>query len=530
MQASILCAVLALTACTPAMTDKAAPVTTRTAVAPSEASDPWYRSGEDALQSALARKVSDAPARNVIIFIGDGMSLSTVTAARILEGQLRGQSGEENALSFEHLPWVGLSKTYSVNAQVPESASTASAMLTGVKTKSDVLGVNEDITPDDCASGLAHSIPTLLELAEDAGFASGVVTTTRITHATPAAAYAHTANREWEADVDLPANATGCKDIARQLVEFAHGDGIDVALGGGRREFLPAETIDPEDPASFGVRHDGRNLTDEWVRRYGGRGGYVWNASQLAAIDPGRVQHLLGLFEPSHMRYEVDRAKDLAGEPSLTEMTRAAIGLLQRRSDKGFFLLVEGGRIDQAHHEGNAYRALHDTIEFSNAVAAAVQMTNAADTLIVATADHGHVFDIGGYPVRGNPILGKVRSYGVDGNPEADVSRDLLGLPYTTLYYANGPGYIGASDQQPEGVKHHLHEPSSVTAACGRPDLSAVDTTAPDFLQEALVPLDAETHSGTDVPVYASGPAAHLLTGAYEQNYIFHVMRHALRL
>src|SRR6185436_34314 len=102
-------------------------------------------------------------------FIGDGMSLATVTAARILEGQLRGQSGEENMLSFERMPWTGLSKTYSVNAQVSDSAATATAILTGMKTKSEVLGVSEGITPNDCASAQGHVVPTLLELAEDAG-------------------------------------------------------------------------------------------------------------------------------------------------------------------------------------------------------------------------------------------------------------------------------------------------------------------------------------------------------------------------
>jgi alkaline phosphatase len=520
------CATLALTACAPAMTGEAVP--TRNAVPAPDAADPWYRAGESTLQAALARNVSDAPARNVIIFIGDGMSLSTVTAARILEGQLRGQPGEENALSFEKMPWTGLSKTYSTNAQVPDSAGTATATLTGVKTKSEVLGVSAEITPDDCASGLAHSIPTLLEIAEDAGLATGVVTTTRITHATPAAAYAHTADRNWESDATCRLGPRRAGDIARQFVEFAHGDGIDVALGGGRREFMPAETS-TRGSCERGVRHDGRDLIQEWRAKYGSRGACVWNSSQLPPSIP-RVQHLLGLFQPSHMHYENERASDTAGEPSLTEMTRAAIGLLQRRGDKGYFLLVEGGRIDHAHHEGNAYRALHETIEFSNAVASAMQMTNAADTLIVVTADHGHVFDIGGYPVKGNPILGKVRSYGVDGKPEAEDSRDLLGLPYTTLSYANGPGYTGATDEQPAGVKHHLHEPSSATAACGRPDLTTVDTTAPDFMQEALVPLDMESHSGTDVPVYARGPASYLLAGAYEQNYIFHVMRHALRL
>jgi alkaline phosphatase len=159
-----------------------------------------------------------------------------------------------------------------------------------------------------------------------------------------------------------------------------------------------------------------------------------------------------------------------------------------------------------------------------------MEMTNASETLIVVTADHGHVFDIGGYPVRGNPILGKVRSYGNDGEPDSEDAKDLLSLPYTTLTYANGPGYTGMSDVQAEGPKRFPHRPSRAKAATGRFDLSGVDTTAPDYLQEAPVPLASETHSGTDVPVYASGPAAHLLSGAYEQNYIFHVMRHALRL
>jgi alkaline phosphatase len=506
------------------------PPASSSAIAPEEAADAWYRAGDETLRSALARRMSDEPARNVILFIGDGMSLSTVTAARILEGQLRGQPGEENMLSFERLPWTGLSKTYSVNAQVSDSASTATAMLTGVKTKSDVLGVSSDIKPNDCASALAHPVPTLLEIAEDAGLATGVVTTTRITHATPASSYAHTANRDWESDADMPPEAHDCEDIARQLVGLSHGDGIDVALGGGRVEFMPATAVDPEYPDTRGARQDGRDLVQSWLQRYGKRGAYVWNAPQLASLDRGGVQHLLGLFEPSHMRYEVERAKDVAGEPSLTEMTRAAIELLRGRSGKGYFLLVEGGRIDHAHHAGNGYRALHETVELSNAVRAAMEMTNASETLIVVTADHSHVFDIAGYPARGNPILGKVRSYGADGEPLSEDAKDLLGLPYTTLNHANGPGYEGASDAQGEGPKRFPHKPKSAKPAPGRTDLSNVDTTAPDYLQEAPVPLASETHSGTDVPVYASGPAAHLLSGAYEQNYIFHVMRHALRL
>src|SRR5262245_43388443 len=112
----------ALAACVHIEMKPSAPAAAASVVAPEQAFDAWYRAGEEALRSALARRVSDEPARNVILFIGDGMSLSTVTAARILEGQLRGQPGEENMLSFERMPWTGLSKTYSVNAQVSDSA------------------------------------------------------------------------------------------------------------------------------------------------------------------------------------------------------------------------------------------------------------------------------------------------------------------------------------------------------------------------------------------------------------------------
>src|SRR5690606_13375103 len=137
----------------------------------------------------------------------------------------------------------------------------------------------------------------------------------------------------------------------------------------------------------------------------------------------------------SHMRYNADRELDAAGEPTLAEMTEKAIKVLQKNPN-GFYLMVEAGRIDHAHHAGNAYRALDDTIALSEAVAMAKALTNDEDTLIIVTADHSHVFTIGGYPDRGNPILGKSA---VNGVPQ----RDALGLPYTTLSYANGPGWTG---------------------------------------------------------------------------------------
>jgi alkaline phosphatase len=198
------------------------------------------------------------------------------------------------------------------------------------------------------------------------------------------------------------------------------------------------------------------------------------------------------------MQYESARVHDKGGEPSLAEMTFKAISILQR-NPKGFFLLVEGGRIDHGHHAGIASLALDDTVAMDEAVKAALSATDARDTLIVVTADHSHVLTMAGYPSRNNPILGLANRE--DGKPA--LAKD--GKPYTTLSYANGPGAV-------EGE---------------REDLTHVDTTKPDFHQQSLVPMGSETHGGEDVPIYASGPWSHLFQGVVDQQYIFHVMNRA---
>ncbi|MCB1684707.1 MAG: alkaline phosphatase, partial [Pseudomonadales bacterium] len=187
-------------------------------------------SGTDARVGS--RSAADRP-HNVILFLGDGMGVSTVTAARIYAGQRRGGSGEEYVLPFETFPNVALVKTYNTDSQVADSAGTMSAIMTGEKTRIGMISVGPDAAQNDCAAGLKYSLPTLLEAAEDAGRATGIVTTTRITHATPAATYAHSPNRNWEVDYAMPAQALedGCRDIARQMIECKMDDGIDVMLG-----------------------------------------------------------------------------------------------------------------------------------------------------------------------------------------------------------------------------------------------------------------------------------------------------------
>jgi len=461
-------------------------------------------------------------ARNVILFVGDGMGIATVTAARILDGQQKGGPGEDNVLSFEQFPYTAFSKTYTVDFQVGESAGTITAMMTGQKTRSAVIGESPAATPRQCEGAAAAAIPTLLEQAADRGLATGVVTTTRITHATPAGTYAHTPERDWESDVTTPtdAQAQGCRDIASQLVEFAHGGGIDVMMGGGRALFLPSDVVDPEYPNQHGVRADGRNLIEVWKADHPHRI-FVWNAAQLAEAPNASGTQLLGLFDPDHMHFEADRSTDAGGEPSLAEMTAKAIEILSKRG-KGFFLLVEGGRIDHGHHAGNAYRALTDTIAFANAVATAARMTDPKDTLVIATADHSHTLAIQGYPARGNPILGKAKA------PDGSLELDAIGKPYTTLSYANGPGALEASNTQPAGTKHYPNFAKQFyPAAVARPDLTNVDTSAPDYLQESAIPMSAETHGGEDVPVYARGPGADAVHGVIEQNRIYFIMKDA---
>ncbi len=483
----------------------------------------WFSNGEQTAKQASLLRPNRHSARNLILFIGDGMGVTTVTAARILAGQQRGEPGEENLLSFEHFPYVALSKTYNTNQQTPDSAGTMSAIMTGEKTRAGLIAVDATVRRNDCAAARGHAVHTLLELAEQEGRSTGIVTTTRLTHATPAATYAHLPERDWEGDSEMPAAAlaAGCKDIAAQLIDFPYGDGPEVAMGGGRRYFLPATASDPESATEHGSRRDGRDLTAEWLATRRGAA-YVWNQAQFDTLDITHTQHLLGLFDASHMQYEADRSQDPAGEPSLSEMTARAIEIL-RKNRRGYFLMVEAGRIDHAHHAGNAYRALTDTIELSRAVSTARAMTSANDTLIIVTADHSHVFTMAGYPTRGNPILGKVVANDEFGQPESKPKLADDGKPYTTLGYLTGPGYAFDKEMVQSSRKRKPH--------AGRAqNLTDIDTTDRRFYQQSLVPLASETHGGEDVTVYADGPGAYLVHGVMEQNVIYHIMRQALGL
>ncbi|RXG62391.1 Membrane-bound alkaline phosphatase, partial [Armadillidium vulgare] len=344
----------------------------------------WLNDGQAQLASQLQIQPQIQKAKNIIFFLADGTSIATFTAARILKGYRSGYYEREQT-SWEELPYTGIIKTYSTDNIVTDSAASATAYLSGVKANQATIGVDVNVK-----YGIANR-------------STGVVTTTRITHASPAGNYAHTANRHWENDDEVnndDANSEVCDDIAEQLVLSETGTKINVALGGGRRAFLPKEMTDED--GENGRRDDGKNLRDIWLASHntdGHTGVYVGHRDDLLSVDSSTTDYLLGLFSSSHMDYKVD---SVASQPSLEEMTQKAIEILQKNPN-GFYLF-------RTHRSGSplneANSALEEAIEFEKAISKAVEMTSSDDTLIIVTADHGQPIVSNGYPARHDSILG----------------------------------------------------------------------------------------------------------------------------
>jgi len=456
------------------------------------------------LAAALAFSFSAAhaagEAKNIIFFLGDGMGPSTITASRIFK------YGEDGSLTMDTFERTARIKTYSQDAQTTDSAPSMAAYMTGVKMKNEVISMspetvatnpgkdaNGNLGVNNCAAGNGTPATTILELAKAKGKAVGAITTTELTHATPAATYSHICNR----------NAQYA--IAAQLVPGGAGgnaallDGVDVLMGGGRNHFTPFVA-----GTNAAGRADGRNLLNELAAK-----GYTVaaNKTEMNAAPAGKK--FIGLYSSkSHLEYELDRAAtppvgEGANQPSLAEMTVKAMDLLSQNRD-GYFLMVEGGRIDHALHGTNAKRALTDTIAFDDAIKAALAKAKLTDptlanTLIVVTADHDHTLAFNGYGKRGNPILDINRGYR-DGQP----AKDADGNTYTTLVFGNGPN---------------------------RPALrTSVDSTvalADNYLQETGVRLSSETHGGGDVKLFATGAGSKAFKGTLDNTKVFTLLKSA---
>jgi alkaline phosphatase len=374
-----------------------------------------------AMGAEVGEETADG-AKSAIFLIGDGMGYAQLTAAR-WEKAGGDQPGYQPTLDnyqttrlyMDGMEYAGHISTHSLDAWITDSAAAVTAMATGQKTYNDVISVGNitahgEIMGRDNATLYAVPLKTILEMADEAGKATGVVSTSRITHATPAGYYAHVAFRDWE------------DEIAEQCIE----SDMEVAMGGGASKF------------SF----DNRSLLEEapslgWT--------VVRNGRELSAVDPASTDRLLGIFTDSHMSYELDR--DSAAEPSLAEMTEKAIEILSR-DDDGFFLMVEGARIDHAGHARDYKRAVGDTLAFDEAVKVALDYAaENPETLVVVTADH----ECGGLVLGANSseyIEGWAPNFGSGAYPVSDSYADLQILEEASHtatdvpIFASGPGAI----------------------------------------------------------------------------------------
>ncbi|SEM59133.1 alkaline phosphatase [Loktanella fryxellensis] len=500
-----------------------------------QASSQWFIDGQATIKTMLAREANTNTAKNIIVIVADGNGVGTNYALRLFDGQQKGMMGEENVLPYETPDYhSALIKTYNINAQTPDSALTAGAMNTGVKQRFNLINLGENAVHDDCATIAGNELTLFSEMMTEMDKSVGVVSTARITHATPAAVYAKTANRNWEDSV--PEGCTAQVDIAQQLVNAMEAGTVDFAMGGGASYFLPA---DMEMAGFTGSRADGLDLMAR-ATELGAQ--TATDTASFEALDLASDAPVLALYEDSHMQYEVDRAD--TDEPSLVDMTRSAIEYLSK-NENGYYLEIEAGRIDHANHDGNAYRTLSDGVAFAEAVALADELTSDEDTLIIVTSDHEHAISFNGYCGRGSDILGlcmDVSQTGIEHTGEPLLAAD--GKPYTVIGYLNGTGsvLIEQTQESTEAAVTEAAEPSAATPdAAGtpevetvpvysgaRPDLTQEQALDVDYIQQALIPMESETHSGEDVAVYAKGPWAHLFDGTLEQNVIFHVMNHAV--
>eukprot|EP00927_Polykrikos_kofoidii_P054349 TRINITY_DN48779_c0_g1_i1.p1 TRINITY_DN48779_c0_g1~~TRINITY_DN48779_c0_g1_i1.p1 ORF type:complete len:627 (-),score=103.01 TRINITY_DN48779_c0_g1_i1:187-2067(-) len=540
--------------------------------------DDFYTRSAADLTKRLQKREFNGPARRVLLFVSDGMGPNVHYAARLLFGQKAGLLGEEYWTELDSFPHVSSTRTHTVDFQTADSAGSGTAIHSGLKTKSGMLNCRPTLerwtcnATHHCSIGRrsakadrkqsgqppqTHAVQPLAQQLVARGVGTGVVTTARLTSPTPASLYATSADRSWEHQTN------GCiyqKDIAMQLTEALQDGTLTVAFGGGLRGMVPAAsgsavtdsttshtikgtTAVPEGVggatavaeafSDIGQRQDGRDLLAE-LRAEGEHmrvivGMDAWRDTNFSARQGDRYFASFpnadgdGGAGGSHLSFEVDR--DNSTEPSLTQMTRAAIEAMEA-SHKRWFLTVEGGKVDLALHVGNLARALEDSKELMDAVAMARRMLPEEETTIIVTADHSHGLSFAGYCGRGSSPLGYCR----EGDPKATgwneqssvpggIVRDSLGDSVTVSSFMTGPGSL-------------LYKGPLTDDSLIRTDPSARQgeevVASKDFVQKSLVPMKLGAHSGEDTMTYAWGTRSSIFSGTIDNTFIHHAIRHAL--
>lgn len=302
----------------------------------------------------------DEKAKNIILLIADGMSLSQITAYRMMKGSLN------ERISMDNFPYSGIVLTHSYNAAVTDSASSATAYSTGFKTNNGVLGLDKDL----------NVLENLTETIDKFGFVSSLISTSEVTHATPAAFASHVDLR-WKTDI-----------ISSQMIDSK----VAIILGGGRYFFIPEE--------EGGKREDGINLLNEINQSHI----LLTQKNDLSNISGSLNKQVLGLFADEHLRDE-DKKDNHKLEPSLAEMLEYSVSrsnLLIDQGCAGFFVMAEGSQVDWAGHSNDFDYLIREMEDFDEAVDLALEIAKERkDTLVVVTSDH----EVGGLLIEpSNPI------------------------------------------------------------------------------------------------------------------------------
>jgi alkaline phosphatase len=470
------------------------------------------------------RQAQAGQARNVILFIADGMTVPQITAARVISrGNTEGKYNGEFAM--DQMEELGLVHTSGLDTIMTDSANSASAYNTGHKAAVNALGTYPDSSEDSLDDPRVETFAEMIKRTRN--MATGIVTTADWTDATPAAVFAHTRRR-----ADRPEIAAAALDS---------GLLPEVILGGGARYMLPQSVEGSR-------REDDRDLFAEYEAA-----GYsvVLNATDLlTATEEAPPERLLGLFHPADMNVWLDRnvytdnLEEYTDQPGLDQMTLAALEVLQANpngSANGWFLEVEAGSVDKQMHPLDQERALADLIEYDNAVAAAIEWTqqNAPDTLIVVTSDHGHGYD----------VYGTVDVQAFNAAQDDAERRNAIGIyddaGFPTYTDADGDFFpdtwevsrtlAGVVNNNPDHTENfQVSEVPRVPAVAGEDE---VYTDNPDddpngIVQPGNLPLDAATgvHTLQDVPVFAQGPGAAAFGGVIDNTEIFFGMASAIGL
>lgn len=451
------------------------------------------------------------PAKNVILLIGDGLSLPIRTSARIVS-KVPTEGKYDRMLEMDDMDYYAAVTTSGMDAITTDSANSASAYATGHKSAVNAMGVYPDNTADPNDD---PRVETIIELAKRKGMATGIVTTSEIQDATPAAMFAHTRRRSQYVN------------IMDQMLNPSQMP--DVIIGGGSASLLPQST-------NGSRRKDNRDLFGEFEAK-----GFKTVTTRTELQNVGTPQKLLGLFHLGNMNVYLDKAvfkkptvlKQFTDQPMLWEMTAKALDVLSQNPD-GFFLMVEGASIDKQAHPMDWERTVWDTIEFDGAVGVAKNWAraNGDDTLIIVTADHSHSVSITGTYWEGDGKTGRdaVRVYADakypdyvdddgDGFPDkVDVSRPLA------VGWGNRPDYY-------DDFKVN-DEPLSPTAPDGKLWIANKRRDGNAELQTGNLPrnVNNEVHTVEDVPLTASGPGAEQFHRTIDNTEVFFAMVNALGL